>query len=194
MESLKEHFFKKYSVSGASRLPVIAIYSVYSILLRDLKRYNRKILLPLKSHIASDKKSRDIGDITIVEKNGNFFEGVEVKHGIKIDDIMVNDSFEKIKNTETMRYYLLSTAKPNIKEGEEDKIRKSINTIRKIHGCEIIVNGLMNSLKYYLRLLANPSEFIEIYTKNLTEDFKKTTEIKREHIDTWEETIAKKFI
>jgi DNA (cytosine-5)-methyltransferase 1 len=193
MDSLHKHFFTKYSVSGASRLPVIALYSIYDILIRDLKRYSGKRLLPLKSHIASDKKSKDIGDVTIVDKEGGFFEGVEVKHGIKINKIMVDDSFEKLKNTETSRYYLLSTSDPNIKDGEEEIIKETVDTIRETHGCEIIVNGLMNSLKYYLRLLTNPSEFIEKYTENLEKDFAKTTEIKNQHVEAWRELLVKNF-
>jgi len=39
IENLKEHFFTKYKNAGASRLPVIAIYSIYEILLRDTARY-----------------------------------------------------------------------------------------------------------------------------------------------------------
>jgi len=193
MESLNQHFFKKYSVSGASKLPVIALYSIYYLLVRDLRRYEGKKLQQLKSHIGSDIRSKDIGDLTVVDKKGNFFEGVEVKHGIKIDKVMVNDAFEKIKNTQTSRYYLLTTSDPNINDGEEEKIKELIKTIRETHGCEIIVNGLINSLKYYLRLLSKPSEFISVYTKNLEKDFQKTTEIKEEHIRTWKEIIEKNF-
>jgi len=193
MESMKAHFFSKYSIGGASRLPVIAIYSIYQILVRDLKRYDGKKLALLKSHVTSDSKSRDIGDITVLDKDGKFFEGVEIKHGIPIDKIMVDDAFEKIRTTPTIRYYIITTSEPNIKVGEENKIKESVKNIRKEHGCEIIVNGVIHSLKYYLRLLSNPSEFIQIYTQNLEKEFQESTEIKEVHIKAWKEILEKNF-
>ena len=55
------------------------------------------------------------------------------------------------------------------------------------------MNGLIPSLKYYLRLLKDPSKFIDNYTRNLQKEFSKTTEIKEIHIKTWEKIIEKKL-
>jgi len=95
---LKKHFFAKYSVAGASKLPVIAIHSIYKSLLKDAERYKNKKLLSLKSHISSDFRSKSIGDIEIVDANNDYFEVVEVKHKIPIDKIMVKDCFLKFKD------------------------------------------------------------------------------------------------
>jgi len=189
IDALKIHFFEKYSVSGASRLPVIALYSIYQILIKDVSRYNNKRLLPLRSHISPDVRARGIGDIEVVDENNNYFEAVEIKHGIPIDSIMIQDAYDKFKTTPIKRYYLLTTADPNIKVEEEDNILEVIEEIRTKHGCEVIVNGLIPSLKYYLRLLKTPSKFIDNYTKNLEEEFSKTTEIKREHIIKWKDVL-----
>ncbi len=189
IDTLKMHFFERYSVSGASRLPVIALYSIYQILIKDVSRFHRKKLLPLRSHISPDARARGVGDIEVVDEKRNFFEAVEIKHGIPIESLMVWDAFEKFKVTPIKRYYLLTTAEPNIKEGEEREVSDAVKEIRERHGCEVIINGLVHSLKYYLRLLNEPSGFINNYTKNLIIEFSKTTEIKKEHIEKWKELL-----
>lgn len=192
IENLKEHFFTKYKNAGASRLPVIAIYSVYEILLRDTARYNGKKLLPLKSHVASDIKAKEIGDVEIVDKKRkSIFEGVEIKHGIPIDFLIVRDAYEKIKNIPIERYYILTTAEPNIKRGEEKKVLQLVNEVRKNHGCEIVVNGLIHSLKYYLRLVQNLDEFMARYSKNIKIEASVSTVIKLEHLEKWNEIMKK---
>lgn len=193
IECIKSHFFRKYHVSGASRLPVIAIYSIYQLMKKDVTRYKDKKLKSLKGHITADIKTGRLGDIDVVDKENKPFEAIEIKHNIPIDNIMIDDVYEKIKNTSITRYYLLTTAEPNKREGEENKIKDTIEKIKVDHGCEIIVNGIIPSLKYYLRLLQNPKEFIIIYTNNLTKEFSKTTEIKKEHIKAWEKIIKEKI-
>jgi len=189
VDALKIHFFNKYSVSGASRLPVVALYSIYQILIKDISRFENKKLLPLRSHISPDARARGVGDLEVVDEKGEYFEAVEIKHGIPIDSVMIQDAYDKFKVTPIKRYYLLTTAEPNIKQGEEDKILEVVEEIRNKHGCEVIVNGLIHSLKYYLRLLNEPSKFIDNYTKNLEIEFSKTTEIKKEQIIKWKELL-----
>lgn len=190
IENLKEHFFTKYKNAGASRLPVIAIYSIYEILLGDIARYKGKKLLPLKSHIASDIKAKEIGDVEIIDgKRKSIFEGVEIKHGIPIDFLIVRDAYEKIKDIPIERYYILTTAEPNIKKGEGKKVLQLVNEIRKNHGCEIVVNGLIPSLKYYLRLVRNLDKFMDRYSKNIKIEASVSTVIKLEHLEKWNEII-----
>ncbi|MCD6226039.1 DNA methyltransferase [bacterium] len=190
---LKLHFFKKYPVSGASRLPVVAIYSIYQILISDVARFENKRLLPLRSHISPDMRAKGVGDVEIVDKKGNYFEAVEIKHGIPIDSVIIGDAFEKFKESPIRRYYLLTTVEPNIKVGEEEKVKNIVEKIKTEHGCEVIVNGLIPSLQYYLRLVEKPERFIENYTKNLEKEFSKTTEVKEAHIKAWRNIIKTKF-
>lgn len=189
IKCLKSHFFGEYNVWGASRLPVIAIYSIYQILMNDVTRYQGKKLQPLRSHLAPDARSRAIGDIEVTSGNGKYFEAVEIKHDISINSAIIEDAYQKFKDTLVSRYYLLTTADPDIESGEEDEVRAIIAEIRKEHGCEIIVNGIIPSLKYYLRLLPKPIKFIETYTNNLNLEFSKTTEIKKQHLAEWERII-----
>jgi DNA (cytosine-5)-methyltransferase 1 len=189
IQCLISHFFKRYKVRGASKLPVIAIYSIYELLIKDVRRYQDKKLQPLRSHISPDLQAKRIGDIEIIDEKNQCFECVEIKHDIPIDSITVEDVYKKIKNMPIRRYYLLTTAQPEIKKRERRKIKTLVEKIKKEHGCEVIINGIISSLKYYLRLLKSPEEFLERYTNNLKLDFSKTAEIKLIHIKTWERIL-----
>lgn len=181
IEYVRGHFNAKYKSSGASRLPTLAIYAAYECLINELKRFNDKRLLPIESHTSADARSGRIGDIDIVNKEGKSFEAVEIKHNIEISLQLVKDAFSKFKTTQAERYYILSTA--GIKESEKNDIYNFIESIRTSHGCQLVVNGVEDSLKYYLRLLENPSDFIEKYASLLEKD----EAIKFEHREKWNE-------
>jgi DNA (cytosine-5)-methyltransferase 1 len=181
---ITKHFDTKYSSEGASRLPVLALYAAYQCLVNEAKRFEGKVLLPMESHTSADSRSGRIGDIDIVDEKDKAFEAVEVKHGIPITTQLVKDAFEKFKTTQVNRYYLLSTA--NIDLTQKDKIDKEIERIKNIHGCHVIANGLIPSLKYYLRLLSDTSEFIENYVNLIEID----TALKYEHKKEWNNIIS----
>lgn len=185
IELLTKHFETKYSSEGASRLPVLALYAVYQCLLKETMRFEGKTLLPIESHTSADARSGRIGDIDIVDEKGRAFEAVEVKYGISISTQLVKDAFEKFKTTQVNRYYLLSTT--NIVDSQKDEIEKEVERIKNIHGCHVIVNGLIQSLKYYLRLIADISEFIENYVNLIESD----TALKFEHKKAWNTIISK---
>ncbi|MFM7469813.1 MAG: hypothetical protein ACKO37_09965 [Vampirovibrionales bacterium] len=65
------------------------------------------------------------------------------------------------------RYYILSTL--DIVESDKKAVSKLVETIRNEHGCELIINGVLPSLKYYLRLINNTNDFINYYCHNLAE-------------------------
>lgn len=184
IDMLTKHFNSKYTAEGASRLPVLALYAAYQCLMQEVKRFDSKILLEIESHTSADSRSGRIGDIDIIDEKGRAFEAVEVKHGIPITVQLIRDAFEKFKTTQVNRYYLLSTA--NVDINQMDEIEKEIERIKNIHGCHVIANGLIHSLKYYLRLLSNTSEFIEFYV-NLIENDKA---LKYEHKSQWNLIIS----
>lgn len=183
---LKYHFSYKYHVAGASRLPVLAFYSIYEMFMK-IERYEGKTLPPLKSHTTSDIKSGGIGDIEVLEKNGNFFEAVEIKHNIPISLAIVSNAYQKFVETPVRRYYLLTTAEPNVDDPRT--VDQLVQQIRRQHGCEVIVNGILPSLKYYLRLLSNPKHFLDCYSRNLQLDFSQSTDIKEVHLRFWNELL-----
>lgn len=184
LDLLDKHFNGSYKAEGASRLPVLAIYAAYECLIHEAKRFDKKQLLTIESHTSSDKSSGRVGDIDIIDEKKRVFEAVEVKHGISITLQLVQDAFEKFKTTPIDRYYILSTASPD--KDEYKKIEAEIQRIKNVHGCQLIVNGIMPTIKYYLRLLDKTSEFIENYV-NLIEADKS---LKFEHKERWNNLIS----
>lgn len=184
LDLLDKHFNGLYKAEGASRLPVIAIYAAYQCLINETKRFENKELLPIESHTSSDKSSGRIGDIDIIDEKKRSFEAVEVKHGIQINLGLVKDAYAKFQTTPVDRYYILSTAYPD--KDELVKIDAEIQRIKNVHGCQLIVNGIMPTLKYYLRLLDNTFEFIDHYVNLLEAD----NALKFEHKERWNKLIS----
>lgn len=182
---LEKHFTYKYSCAGASRLPTLAIYAAYQCMMKQVARYNGKILCPLESHNSADTQSGRIGDIDINNENGSAFEGVEIKHEIPITRQLVIDAYEKFKIHNTDRYYLLTTA--NMDAADWDAIDDEIKRISQIHGCQVIVNGVYSTLKYYLRLIKDPAEFIDCYVELLKVD----ETVKFQHKVAWNELVSR---
>lgn len=180
---IKEHFESKIisGRKGASILPVLSLYALYSCMTNELKRFSGKTLLNLASHTSSDRSSKLPGDINVFNDN-EAFEVVEVKYDIEITPKMVEEIYEqKIKDSKVNRYYILSTKLPS----QLPEINKIIDMVRTEHGCQIIVNGFFESIKYYLRLLDNIDTFIEAYVKLLEE----SPESLQHHKSAWEQVV-----
>lgn len=186
VKMLEQHFDTKLS----SRLPVIAIYSIYQELFKVIKRYDGKVLRDLNVHTSSDKHG--YGDVEIWNIDNTPYEMVEIKHNISIDRNLIFDIVKKSENTTIERYYILTTCKDNfISEDEEEYINKFILKIKKDKNIEIIVNGIIYTLKYYLRFITDYKHFIHVYTTNLIIDAKNSTEIQDFHIIKWKEILEK---
>ncbi|WP_375561367.1 restriction endonuclease, SacI family [Bernardetia sp. OM2101] len=180
---LNEHFYTKYKTSGGSKLPVLALFAVYECLISEIGRYKDCVLSPLGSHTASDRTSKTAGDIEIF-KQKQLFEAIEVKLDKPIDANMVRIAIEKIKRYNPDRYYILSY---ETKESDKEIIGKLIEEIKKEHGCQIIVNGILPTIKYYLRLINSLNDFIKNYSFLIEND----TELKKVHKEKWNELVEK---
>ena len=180
---LDKHFTAKYSSSGAARLPVLAIYASYKQMMKEVTRYKKCNLRKLESHTSADRRTGTIGDIQVTDESDGVFEGVEIKHQIEITSSMVNEAYAKFKSEPVKRYYLLTTSEQEI---DSEEITREIIKINKTHGCQVIVNGVMNTLKYYLRLLKNPDDFVRHYVELLEND----DTIKYEHKQKWNDIVS----
>jgi len=184
LEMLQKHFAVKLS----SRLPVIAIYSIYQILIPILKRYENKKLVSLQVHTSSDKHG--FGDIEIYTKTNKPFEIVEIKHHIPLDKYLIFDIVKKTENTPIDRYYILTTFKAGFENDETEKsVNEFIMQIKQSKGIDIIANGIITTLKYYLRFIDDYKQFVKTYTDNLIKDAKNSTEVKSFHIEKWTEIL-----
>lgn len=184
IELLSKHFSYKYSTRGGSILPVVAFYSIYESLMKEVARYEDKKLDPLASHYSSDKSSGNSGDIVIRDALGDIYEVVEIKYGIHLNEMIILDAINKIKpNSKLQRYYILSTVQPL---AEEEKLFLEHSKKLKVeHGSQLIINGLIKTLNYYLRLIDNTDEFIKNYVSNL----KSHPEIQMEQQIVWNKIL-----
>ena len=62
---------------------------------------------------------------------------------------------------------------------DKSKINRIIKDIKSDHGCQVIVNGIIPTLSYYLRLISSIPQFIEKYQELVVSD----TELKKIHKD-----------
>jgi DNA (cytosine-5)-methyltransferase 1 len=169
VEALVTHFRESHG-HNRSRLPVLAIYAVYLSILNELERYKGKSLQPLELHTTADIRSKKIGDIQVNNADGTAFEGVEVKADISLEERHISALQEKFGGQPVNRYYLLTTAEDCIKKGHEENVKSEVKKVRQATGCQIIVNGIIPTLKYYLRLVNDPEKVIKDYTSLLQED------------------------
>ena len=173
------HFFYKYKDSkGASRLPVLALYAIYTVLLDEISRFNGKHLKSLEAHSAADAQTGAIGDIEVLDDKRNPFQAIDVKHGLPITTAMVDSAKQKIRGSQVDRYYILTT---HVQHEPSEAVLKEVKNVKKLLGCQLIVNGVIPSIKYYLRMLTNPGAVLPAYVKKLEED----EAIGFEHRDIW---------
>ena len=182
MQVLDKHFNTNYHTHGGSKLPVIAFYSIYKSLIKELSRYKGCKLKEMGSHTASDRTSKSAGDIEI-SKGKTLYEAIEIKLDKRIDANIVRIAIEKIKRYNPSRYYILSFA--GIKEDEKLIISDLITEINIKHGCQVIINGIMPTIRYYLRLVTSLERFMEEYSSLVEMD----TEIKKVHKEKLNELI-----
>jgi len=179
---LDKQFSSKYDTFGGSKLPVLAFYAIYQLLINEIARYKECDLKPIGSHRASDRTSKSAGDIEIV-KNQKLFEAIEIKLDKVIDANMLRIAKEKIQKYHPVRYYILSYYE--ILNEEKEEIGTIIDEVKHTHGCQIVVNGLLPTLKYYLRLIENLEDFVSIYSDLIQND----NELKLIHKQKWNELL-----
>jgi len=164
-------------IGGSARLPALAIHAVYRQLVSEVSRYKNCTLVDLESHTAADSKTGKLGDVQVNDETGRPFEVVEVKHNIALSLALVNDSYEKMQKSIVGTYYLLST-KNEIKD--QSRVTARLIEIRQQSGCQMIVNGLFETLKYYLRLLQDTKYFIDSHVELVEKDPAVSYELKKQ--------------
>ncbi len=183
IETLHIQFSHHYEDFGGSKLPVLAFYAIYQIIVNEISRYNNCELKQLGSHTASDRTSKSAGDIELF-KDSSLFESIEIKLDKEIDANMLRIAEEKIIRYNPKRYYILSCH--SVKNDELEQINKVIENVKEKHGCQIVINGVLPTIKYYLRLLSDLEVFINSYSILIQED----TELKPCHKKKWNELIV----
>ena len=176
---LRRHMNTKYK-NGAPRLPQIAVYAIYRCLIGKTGRFTAQDLAPLARMKSADRKAGTVGDI-VVSKGLEPVEAVEIKFGKSITLMDVLEAIEKVRAESVSRYYLLSTV--GIDDSQSGAISEKSEEFEKQNGCEIIVNGVFETIGYYLRLLPDTTEFLNYYTEILEKD----EDVGYEHRIAWNE-------
>lgn len=184
MGALEEHFLTHYGTHNGAKLPVLAFHSIYTCLISEFKRYDGCTLAPLSSLTACDRTNKASGDIEIF-RNGKLFEAIEIKLDKKIDSQIVRVVEDKIYKWNPQRYYILSVL--GTKSEDQSEISDVICNVGINHGCQIINNGLLPTIKYYLRLITDLSQFLDLYSKSIEND----SELQYIHKTIWNELIEK---
>lgn len=182
--ALEEHFSKQYGTHNGAKLPVLAFHAIYASLISEMKRYEGCILGELSSLTACDKTNKASGDIEIF-KGDKLFEAVEIKLDKVIDAQIIRVVEEKIYKWNPQRYYVLSVL--GTKEDDHTEISDIICKVGIQHGCQIINNGLLSTITYYLRLLSDLTKVVSTYSRYIEQD----SELQPIHKTTWNELIRK---
>lgn len=180
----QKHFRANYAQKGAARLPVLAIHAIYACVMPEMERYTGCQLAPLERHEAADARTGAIGDIEIFDEHTRIFEAFEIKYEIAINKEIIRTAYDKFRGYSTLkRYYILTTAETS--GGQDAESIEMINRIRNSHGAEVIVNGVLPTIKYYLRLLKDPASIFPLYVHLLESD----QSITYEHRQKWNDVV-----
>jgi len=187
VQLIEQHVDSNYMVSGGSRLPVLAIYAVYQLIMNS-ERYQGKSLSALQSHTSADARSKGIGDIEVLNRDGSIFEAIEVKHDKLITAQMISIAYAKFRTHDVARYYILTTRTPNIDNLIE--ATAELERISTLHPCEIILNGVYPTLKYLLRIAPSSAQFLQNYTDLMHAEYNSGGAIKADHLHKWEMILS----
>jgi len=178
VELLEKQFSFNYKTSYGAKLPVLAFYAIYQLLIHEISRYQRCKLKELGSHTASDRTSKSAGDIELF-MDEELFEAIEIKLDKPIDATILRIAKEKIVRFNPKRYYIFSNL--GIEEKDKNEVFGIIEEVKQEHGCQIIVNGVLDTLKYYMRLINNLEVFYQVYSDLIIHD----RELKDIHKQVW---------
>ena len=184
VELLRLHFFQSYKgAKGASRLPVLALHAIYTVMVPQVQRFAGMSVLALNEHSAADSQTGSIGDIEILDdETDEIFEAIEVKHNIQINEAIVADVQTKVMDKAISRYYILTTHQNCEPSAGAIKI---IENIKAVYDCQVIANGVIPTIRYYLRLLDDPSAIFPAYVDLIKSD----KSIAHEHRTAWNEVV-----
>jgi DNA (cytosine-5)-methyltransferase 1 len=179
-----EHF--SLPIAGSSRLPVLAIYAIYIVMMDQVGRFEGKTLRELELHSAADQRTGALGDIEVISEDDTVFEGLEIKHGLLVTEAMINSCARKIEGVSypVDRYYILTT---HAQCTPTPEMVTQLESLAKWLGCQIVVNGVTPTIKYYLRLLTEPRLVLPVYQDLLEGE----RAISHEHAVAWNEILRR---
>lgn len=188
-EILEEHFFAQYGARGAARLPALAVHAAYRQMTEEVGRYKDCTLGGLVPRASADRRAGPLGDVEVRSGSRGVFEAIVVEHDQPATARMVRAAFDKFKSRRNLdRYYILTTRRGGDGADDSEGVTRAVVEVSREHGCQVIVNGVIEGLKYYLRLLRSTDEFVQNYVALLRDD----PAIAYDHREMWNKIIGRR--
>jgi len=174
---------KKFKSPGASKFPVLMFQACLKILCGELSRYKNCSLKKIGSHLSADSRSKSSGDLEIFREE-ILFESYEIKHDVEVNTHTLNRVKEKIYKHNPERYFIFSS---RVSSGERKNIQEKIKQIKNSHGCQVIIDDPIKTLKRYLRLMGRLDKFLNHLNQEIIGD----KELKIEHKKEWKRAYSR---
>ena len=172
---------------GLSLLPLIAVYSLYQCLTMEIARYKDTRLIP--EYNINGLQRRSIESIRVNRNNGDLIEVLVVRHHKAITSRVIEDTFYRFRDAQMCRYCFLTTVEPLVTPREREKIRDLVQRIETQQTCEVIIDGVLPTIRYYLRTLSDPSLFWHQYWDNQKSVPLATTDPNKIHLKIWQSLL-----
>ena len=152
---------------GSSRLLVLAMYAIVSILVRETGRYRGcAVLPPQRRNRPVDLRSNAIGDVNVVYANGRLLEFYDIKRNQPINAKLIQDAHERALVKPAERFYILTT----YPHQDYAEYGPDIHRIWRVSGRQLVVDDFDRTLSHYLRLIGSTRQFIDEYATSLEND------------------------
>lgn len=171
------------SKSNCGKMPRLAVLAIYQSLIHETARFHGKMLRARDGFPSPRNRDGRISDVEILSTEGKLFEAAIVHHGVPICMDRLKKAERDFKTSSVDRVYLLSTLETPA--AEMRRIAQEVERISSAHGFELIVDGVVPTISYYLRILDDPQIFTKCFVDFLEDD--KTMDSKQKQH--WNELI-----
>ena len=189
IQLVREEF--RVDSDGESLLPIIVVYSLYQCLTRETTRLENKRLVARYTN--KRWRQNPIGVIEVIGDNGEPIEVLVIRNRETITRQMIQSTLRKSRRSPIRRYYFLTTAEPFVKQREQENIQDIVQKMQIKYNCEIFIDGVLPTLKYYLRAISVPALFWQKYCDNQKLVPLSALDPKKTHLKKWK-SIMKQII
>jgi DNA (cytosine-5)-methyltransferase 1 len=173
-----EGFILAYENSEKPLLAALAILTTHRLMTFGVRRYQQTYATPptlCRTGMVS---------LQILTKDNCCLEAVYVIKGFS--HAVFECIHQEIKQIRLQRCLILTIDEPYLTESQSQFLEQ----VQQRANCELMIDGVIPSLKYYLRLLDHPEHFLTEYRQSLEAEFKRSSGIKKEHLEVWHEIIS----
>lgn len=171
---------KLFGTSGASRIPVLALFSCLQI---GLSGFSEIEVDALESHTSPDLRSKVPGDVVIRNiKTNQPQTAFEVKHGKPISLLEIEAARRKVINSQIRTYVMLTDQEPIF--ADELALLESQN-FYKTTGVDLLALNITSYLRHLLATIPETKLVLSIFSDLMNSD----KAIKTEHRVFWNRLI-----